>query len=125
MSNETTNWIPTLIGKYQQTLQVLTDSDFTRVEAIAYLKSVHLDTGVCNYLEKEGLVLKETVQCITKEGNTQASLPYLQLQTYMQKTCNGKAYFAPFPSLLYSTEQVTTSIKTRLQHLHKMAELYH
>jgi len=124
MSNETNNWIPTLIGKYQKALDVLSNKDFTRIEAVEYLKTLNLETGICNYLEKEGLVLKEVVQCITKEGNNKASLVYMQLQAYMQQNCHGKAYFAPFPSLVYSTEQVTTSIKTRLQHLHKMAELY-
>jgi len=123
MSNETINWIPTLISKYQQTLEVLSNKDFTRLEAVEYLKSLNLDSGVCKYLEKEGLVHAAKVECITVEGNTKSSLVYMQLQDYMQKYCQ-KPYFTVLPSLCYSTEQVKTSIKTRLQHLHKMAELY-
>jgi len=120
---QTSNWIPTLIGKYQQALAVLDAKPFSRDEAIGYLKTLNLENGVCKYIEAEKLVHIEKVDCITPEGSNKASLVYMQLQEYMQKHCN-KTYFTVLPSLCYTPEQIKTSIKTRLQHLHRMAEVY-
>jgi hypothetical protein len=119
---QTTNWIPTLIGKYQQALTDI-KPEWNRMDILSYLSNLNLENGICNYIEKENLVHHKETR-IVDEKFMKSSVVYRQLQDYMKVYYPNKAYFCLFPSLAYSTDQIKTSIKTRLQHLHKMDELY-